>query len=1135
MAKRRYQFKSLKLHRSPGFPSDPFGRFDGFAQGLNILYGPNGVGKTTLVRLMRALLYQTKESASFEGEAILSHGETDYSLKLENKRLEQRVSTTGALIQLPGRNDELSDAYWLGLHDLLSAEGDNELFAQRIQTEMQGGIDLARAAKDADAIKEFSTRRGQIRAEREAKTAFEERRRIVAQTSELFDKLKELNDEIAQAQDVQSRHALITQALNYKEIEGRIAALEAEIGAYDPRLANMSSFTIREAKSIRENYDKALDDVRSVETEIKEATEALERADFDKAWLGDLTIVELIRSRVREIAEQVHAVQNAQKESAEAKASLASYEAELSFLVDQIPEHDVLKELLDQMVGLSIKSEPLRTTLEAKNQALALLGKPVHTADQVVNQLDTLRSLVVDAIKEAGKGAGGSPSGKRWLMVLALALSAIVALISIKFSPLIYISALLSAVVALALLFTGKTGDEAHKSVVSTNTIKKIRDHIGEFTLVDESLNSLVSLLDQIIGKLKTIDEQKRHNSAIEQMREQVAEAQNRYDTWRNEYQASAQKLNLSEHPDLERSSFYNASDILFEWVKAHQTYQSRAALLHAEESRLQELTAKLSEMCSYPPEGEIDALLIKADALADQIKSLSEISANLPKQQERLIRAQEELQRYEEAGKAFYEELSTPLWEVGELERLAEKIEEYQQKVSDLRLHIGALAAFGEATVQLASEMEAHLLESEQKSLTEQLDRLDEVREKRGTTQEQYDQATKSDALEKAEAAWADAYSELETLRKEEVEGRFIFELAKIIQQESQSHHQPEILRRASSWLERITHNQYSLGIGDDEFVARSSTNGQPYTLDQLSSGTRVQLLFAIRMAFLEYLERESDHHYPLFFDELMANSDDERSLAIAQAIGEIVTERQVFYATAQADEVGKLKEVVGEEVRVIDLGALVIGHRQTKTPFKAVSIPTIEVPKPIDDYDEYATVLGVAGPDLFAPIGEIHSWYLLTDSKALHGLLKRTFMTAGQAARSSAQLQQRLQLLKRVQELAQVGRQRPLSRYDLVDLPSEVNTNTQAFQAIQGFLEEENRTGNDLVQAIEDGQIKQFREPSKSALLDWLYEEGWATDAKPYDLQEIIAHMMLEFTDLQIDSEESLVIQRYLSSLLN
>ena len=32
-----------------------------------------------------------------------------------------------------------------------------------------------------------------------------------------------------------------------------------------------------------------------------------------------------------------------------------------------------------------------------------------------------------------------------------------------------------------------------------------------------------------------------------------------------------------------------------------------------------------------------------------------------------------------------------------------------------------------------------------------------------------------------------------------------------------------------------------------------------------------------------------------------------------------------------------------------------------------------------------------------------------------------------------------------------------------------------------------------------------------------------------------EIIAHMMLEFTDLQIDSEESLVIQRYLSSLLN
>lgn len=61
--------------------------------------------------------------------------------------------------------------------------------------------------------------------------------------------------------------------------------------------------------------------------------------------------------------------------------------------------------------------------------------------------------------------------------------------------------------------------------------------------------------------------------------------------------------------------------------------------------------------------------------------------------------------------------------------------------------------------------------------------------------------------------------------------------------------------------------------------------------------------------MGYLESLEEGSNAALPIFFDEIMANSDDERSLAIAEAIGLIAEERQVFYATAQTDEVLKLK----------------------------------------------------------------------------------------------------------------------------------------------------------------------------------------------------------------------------------
>lgn len=146
----RYRFERMHLSRSPGFRSPPFGELDTFSPGLNIFYGPNGIGKSSLIRAMRALLHKTKDGDFIDAEAIVK-GETErWALSLDHGQLSQIRGESGERSTLPGRNDTLSDAYFFGLHELLTEVGDNPVFVTRVQSEMQGGIDLEASGISAD-------------------------------------------------------------------------------------------------------------------------------------------------------------------------------------------------------------------------------------------------------------------------------------------------------------------------------------------------------------------------------------------------------------------------------------------------------------------------------------------------------------------------------------------------------------------------------------------------------------------------------------------------------------------------------------------------------------------------------------------------------------------------------------------------------------------------------------------------------------------------------------------------------------------------------------------------------------------------------------------------------------------------
>ena len=123
---------------------------------------------------------------------------------------------------------------------------------------------------------------------------------------------------------------------------------------------------------------------------------------------------------------------------------------------------------------------------------------------------------------------------------------------------------------------------------------------------------------------------------------------------------------------------------------------------------------------------------------------------------------------------------------------------------------------------------------------------------------------------------------------------------------------------------------------------------SGEDRELDQLSDGTRAQLLLAARIAFAEEVERGTT--LPLFLDEALDQSDTARFEAIARSLGRIANDqgRQIFYLTSDPLDRERIRQALDSENCVmaaeIDLGSI-RGRGARVTEPTALQVP----PRPL------------------------------------------------------------------------------------------------------------------------------------------------------------------------------------------
>jgi hypothetical protein len=280
---------------------------------------------------------------------------------------------------------------------------------------------------------------------------------------------------------------------------------------------------------------------------------------------------------------------------------------------------------------------------------------------------------------------------------------------------------------------------------------------------------------------------------------------------------------------------------------------------------------------------------------------------------------------------------------------------------------------------------------------------------------------------------------------------------LAEHLREDVKYRNRPRVFERANQLFTRITGGLFKLIIDDRGKAFRGYNNIMEtgMDLDELSTGTRIQLLLAVRLAFIE--TQESLLAIPILADELLANSDDTRARAIIEALIEISREgRQVFYFTAQADEVDKWRYFIGERkdinFRIIEIGSV------NRKPFTGKminsrsvnSMTSLEiagnVPRPGNrNCEEYRELLMIPEYDILSgKVARMHLWFLLDDPGLLYNCLVSGICYWGQLLtyldhggkidnldeEAVLRLKHKVKLIKRFQELYSSGRPRPIDR---------------------------------------------------------------------------------------------------------
>ena len=1108
-------FQEIDLRRMPGFPSGGFHIKD-ISPGVNIVYGPNGSGKTTLSRAICKLLRPAdpphEEQSLF---ATLQIDDHQWAINVDHDRIKCQCDGLVADVPMIAPAD-LQERYVLALHDLISAEDGGDLAAQIVR-ESAGGFDLKRARQQLKFRDRPRGKSGLNRdldaAKERAKQAFAAQEDMVRQERELLELCKKRD----KASEAKTEVDWIDKALARDDAKIRLNDAQQRLNRFPAGIAKLNGSEASQLKRLR----KSLGDLqRTRQDDLDNRDRALK--DLAKSILPSggvqSQVIRELRLKCQRLIQLDTSISTRRQDLSKAKTECDRAQVRLGqkTLPNALDELDAAE--IEQLLDFVGRWEQHRNEQQAAAQLREWIGADTEQVD-----VDALQKGI-ELLRDWHAAVAGQDRGKSTRSILIIG-AATCGILSVAFTFVFHWSWLLLLLATAGLLawaFVPQKSDEWR------NQLQRDFDGLPLDGLPQWTDTAVAERLWQLQQQWSrgAVDREKKSrweemSAKLEQLERQRAELDTKRATW-------ISRLGLDDGT-VDANTYLIAS-----WIHEFQAAEDRfrgveTAFEEADRqrSRLQSEVIDAFQQYNLPVTDaeQADATVETLDQLreehADAVTTVRDCETNLPKIEDDIKQVTADISsRFTDVGLDDDDDATLQRW-LEQRDDFVDENKNVERAVIELEL------------AESAARERPDLAELTREELLQMHTRFQQLAEQWKTWNDQIIEidtrivdAKKRTDLEAALASQQQCEDRLRNQREEDCEAVVGDALAGFLAQLERGAERSQVFHRAAELFVEIAHGRYKLLIedGDPPALRAFDTDRQVgLSLDELSSGTRLQLLLAARVAFVE--QQESQWKLALIFDETLANSDDRRAELIIDAAIKICRNgRQIFYLTAQHEEVGKWQAILSRHQDVpsvlIDLAEL-RGFSETERfpPMPIQSPAKIEILEPdSDDWHAYGRRLNAPAIDPHREISGIHLWYLIDDVKVLYRLLHHGVNRWGQLqalieygrvewlTKDSVVFRKAsavASVLHRAIQCWRVGRGRPVDREVLIRSGCVTPT---FIDAVVNLVEELGGDARALIDALEKARVRGFQTRKRHELMEYLETEGYLDESAVLTADEVL-----------------------------
>nr|WP_272509658.1 AAA family ATPase [Salinibacter ruber] len=1125
-------------------------------EGVNVIYGSNASGKTTLAQAIRAILWPEEAGEEFPiASAQFELGGSAWRVELEGGQCSyEKDHAPASPPSLPPSAH--GPRYHLYLHDLLRGEGQEEDFARQILQEAQGGIDVEAAAEEL-GFEVPSRRTAQITTDVESLR--QKRDKTRGDQKELRRKeraLDDLREKRSEAREAARRASAIRQAKEVARARRAYEEAEATLEEFPEVMGEVRGDEGEILDGLQEEVGQADKNIQEAEGQIESAEETIEESPIPDEGLPEGRVEELrtvattIQEQEREVRRRRTDLEEAeQREEDRWKRLPTGTEKEAAASID-LPELEEVEAHAKATEGFRGRKEAFETAEELF--AGAGPDTPAETLRDGLRQLHRWlqRPGQTDETGQTGQKSQDGASLPRWiggaggLVVLASG----VALVLIGSEPTAMIGALLAVVGALILgaEWWRGGGSPESKDEGKRSLHEEEFSHLGLPEPSEWSREAVEDRSDALFKRLREAQVESERQETWTRLQPEYEGLSGTAEELKEERKRLAEEMGIE--PDVGSHSLFVLLERLSRWQAAYDEVSAKETALGKAREQAEKCRTRLNEALEtydLGPAEDASQAQRAVEALETARNEFQEAARDLELAQEKKKEATEDRDEAQRKIRGLYDRLELERGAENELRELAQQHEDYQDAADEKR---EAKAELSAGLGQLRRE-EAHaewMEEATEEALGRELqDAQSEAEKEEKHVQEiesikhQIEDAREKGTLEELQARYRGRRNDLAGERQGDFEKAAGSVLADFVGEKTRDRGLPPVFHRARDLFAEITGHRYQLTLDRESavFRAEDTVYERTFGLEELSSGTQVQLLLAVRIAFLETQEQAC--RLPLVLDETLANSDEERARAIIDAVKTICEEgRQVFYLTAQADEVQKWQACLsgqeGPKHTVIPLEEL--DARDLPEPGgDGAAVPVRNAPENLPDpgdasHEELKGALEVPDWSPRQPVGRLHLWYLVESPAPLTDLLESGTRTWGQLGsrhqlggtgatpfkeEEFQRVQARAQAVSSWKEAWHVGRGEPVGRRAL----EKTDAVTATFiDGVTEIAKEQDGNAEAVLRVVrerKDERVKGFRSSKADDLEEYFLEHGYLVRQDPLSSEEMLQRVLADLAE--------------------